>query len=240
MSGKKLARWNLQSIAALMVLGGYFTAAYSAEVRGTVVVDYEGLFEVDGGVQGYAVSVALIPDQGQHVVPRGVATQRIEIVENRMHPAFMTVKQGDRVEFINRDPVFHELFSLSPGEPVSVRLDKGGNKRHPSASMVLDEAGTTHIFCRIHNKSYARIDVVATPYLQMVQPGHKFHFVGLAGGRWKLRLASPAAETQWLPVTALTTPPPLHLTLVSRDGGRGAAKLRTQVGVAQLYQGPVD
>ena len=159
----------------------------------------------------------------------------VEVVENRMRPAFMTVQKGDRIKFINRDDVFHELFSLSPGEPVSLRLGKVSDQSSQQ-SLVLKQPGTTHFFCRIHSKSYARIEVVDTPYLQMVQPGHQFQFVGLAPGEWKLRLASAAGKTRWIPVTAMTSPVPLKLTVLSRGGGSGAGKLGSRTDIAELYQ----
>ncbi len=216
------------------------TVVSGAEIRGTVVMDYRGLFEADSRGPTNLVSVALIPDEQQRVVARGSRKEQIEIVENRMRPAFLTVQKGDQVEFINRDLVFHELFSLSPGKPVSAQLGKAGGRERSRLRLTLDQAGTTHFFCRIHNKSYARIDVVETPYLQTVQPGQLFHFVGLVPGRWKLRLASPAAETEWISVTAMTTPPALELTLASRNGGHASGRLKSPAGIAQLYQEPAN
>jgi len=225
-------------IQLMITLTGLFAclqAVESAEIRGTVVVEYQGMFDPDSSTQTYPVSVALVPAEGQRLARRSHRVERVEIIDNRMRPAFITVQKGDRVKFINRDDVFHELFSLSPGEPVSLHLGKASDQSSQQ-SLVLKQPGTTHFFCRIHSKSYARIEVVDTPYLQMVQPGHQFHFVGLAPGKWKLRLASAAGEIRWIAVTAMTSPPPLHLTITSRGGGNGAGKLRSQAGVAGLYQ----
>lgn len=210
--------------------------ASAAEVSGTVSLDHHGLFGPETGVPSHVISVALTPEQGQPVKQRAIRLQKIEIRGNRMHPPFLTVQKGDRVEFVNRDTVFHQLFSLSGGEPISIQLGKAGGRQSNRTSFELKEPGTTHFFCRIHNKSYARIDVVDTPYLQAIQPGQSFHFSDLAPGKWKLRLASPAAETQWVEVSALTSPPALNLTLVSRDGGKGLAKLKAQSAIEQLYR----
>lgn len=213
--------------------------ALAAEVAGSVSVDYQGLFENAGAMQAHLVSVALLPSEGQHLVPRGVRRERIEIVGNRMRPAFLTVQKGDFIEFTNRDNVYHELFSLSPGEPVMVRLGKADSGEQARTELRLVQTGTTHFFCRIHNKSYARIEVVETPYIQMVEPGGRFQFVGLAPGHWKLRLAAPAAETEWVDVVAVTTPPPLHLTLTSRGGGQGGSPgLGPGTDVGMLYGSP--
>ncbi len=226
------------TIQILITLTGFCACLQTvecAEIRGMVVVEYQGMFDPDSSMQTYPVSVALLPAKGQRLVHRSPRVARVEIIENRMRPAFMTVQKGDRIEFINRDDVFHELFSLSPGGPVSLQLGKESDKSSRQ-SLVLKQPGTTHFFCRIHSKSYARIEVVDTPYLQMVQPGHQFRFAGLAPGEWKLRLASAAGEIRWIPVTAMTSPVPLKLTIASRGGGNGAGKLRPQPGIAELYR----
>jgi plastocyanin len=201
-----------------------------------VSVEYQGLFKVDTSVQSYAVSVALFPRDGQRARLRAPQVQQIEIAENRMRPAFLTIQTGDRVKFVNRDPVFHQLFSLSPSKPLSARLAKAGGPGITTATMQFDQPGTTHVFCRIHNKSYARIDAVETRHLQTIRPGEQFHFAELVPGRWRLRLASPGAETQWLDVTAVTAPPVRRFTLVSRGGGTGSARLTGQTAVEKLYQ----
>jgi len=237
---------TIQILIALTGLCACLQAVESAEIRGTVAVEYQGMFDPDGSTQTYPVSVALVPAEGQRLVHRSPRVERVEIIENRMRPAFMTVQKGDHIKFINRDEVFHELFSLSPGEPVSLQLGKVSDQSSQQ-SLVLKQTGTTHFFCRIHSKSYARIEVVDTPYLQMVQPGHLFHFTGLAPGKWihftglapgkwKLRLASAAGEIRWIPVTAMTSPTPRQLTIASRGGGNGAGKLRPRAGIAELYQ----
>ena len=207
----------------------------AAEVRGTVTLEYQGMFSAKTNAQPQPVSVALLPAQGQHVVTRRPRLHRIEVIGNRMSPAFFTIKKGDSVQFVNRDEVYHEIFFLSPGKPWSTRLDRAGTRHALSPGLVMDKPGTTHFFCRIHSKSYARVDVVDTPYLETVQSGQPFHFVGLAGGRWTLRLAAPAAETRRVKVRAITSPPPLALQLVSHGGGQGSGQLNAQTGVEQLY-----
>lgn len=237
MAPMKVKRINRLIGCMSMVLTLGWQPCIAAEIRGSVSIDYHGLFESEASAQVHPVSVALLPKQNQRTVNRGVRSHRIEIVKNRMRPAFLTVQKGDRIEFVNRDAVFHELFSLSPGDSVNEQLGKANSGGKTRAKFTLGQEGTTHFFCRIHNKSYARIDVVDTPYLQMVEPGGRFHFVGLAAGAWKLRMASPAAETRWVDVTAMTTPPPLELKLMSRGGG--SASVASQVPqnrIGELYK----
>lgn len=223
-------------LSVLVLLIGLPFQACPAEITGTVTVDQKGLFEGGGGGHSHPISVALIPLGEGEVGLRESKTEYIELIGNRMTPSFLTVQQGDKIEFVNRDNVFHELFSLSQQEPLTVRLGRNGSPGEDRAAIRLDQEGVNHFFCRIHNKSYARIDVVRSPYMQTVRAGQRFHFSGLAAGRWQLRLASPAAETQLIEVRAMTAPPELHLTLASHDGGNVNATLKPQSGVEQLYE----
>jgi plastocyanin len=226
----------LQWLLVVAACSATLSSAQAAEVTGTVSVEYQGLFKVDTSVQSHAVSVALFPLDEQRARLRAPQVQRIEIAENRMRPAFLTIQTGDRVKFVNHDPVFHQLFSLSPSKPLSAQLAKAGGPGTTTVTMKFDQPGSTHVFCRIHNKSYARIDAVETPHLQTLQPGEQFHFSGLGPGRWRLRLAAPGAETQWVDVMALTAPPARRFSLVSRGGGTGSARLAGQTAVENLYQ----
>lgn len=223
-----------------LALYAFFAAApggaLAAEVRGTVTLEYQGMFSADTSVQPQPVSVALLPAQDQHVSARRPRLHRVEIVGNRISPAFFTARKGDSIRFRNLDSVYHEIFSLSPEKPWSVRLDRAGSSQATSPELALDKTGTRHFFCRIHSKSYARVDVVDTPYLVTVQSGRPFQFVGLAGGRWKLRVATPTAETRWIEVDAITAPPPLAVRLVSRGGGQARGQLNARAGVEQLYR----
>ncbi len=214
---------------------------HAAEVRGQVSLDYEGLFQAGSAAQTQSVSVALVPAAGQKIAPAAARKHRVEIVDNRMRPAFLTISAGDRIEFTNRDRVFHELFSLSSGEPLQARLDKVEGQRRPKAEFILANSGTTHFFCRIHNKSYARVDVVDTPYIQILQSGGEFHFVGLSSGRWRLRMAASAAETRWIDVTAMTRPGMLDLELISHAGSAGdRGDFAASEKVQDLYVQPDD
>ncbi|HHO68709.1 MAG TPA: hypothetical protein ENK12_06730 [Gammaproteobacteria bacterium] len=223
-------------LAGLALLCLALPGARAAEVRGRVEIDHTGLFGVDASVRQFPVSVALIPAAGQRVRRGRPKTRRIEIRDNRLWPAFMTVRKGDRVVFVNRDPVFHEIFSLSTGKALEARLDKAGASSQSSHRFRLKQPGVTHFFCRIHNKSYARIDVVDTPYIKMVEPGKPFEFTGIAPGTWTLRLASPAAETRRVKVNAVTSPPRMTLRLVSRGGGNGPSDGMQQSRVEGLFQ----
>lgn len=210
--------------------------AVSAEVRGSVEFVYNGIFNTGADTRNQPVAVALLPVGNRQIPQSKAAIHHMEIADNRIQPSFLTAQRGDRVIFVNTDTVYHQLFSLSKDVPFDVTLGKADSGKPKQASLELEHAGTVHIFCRIHNKSYARLDVLETPYQQMITAGQPFYFSKLQAGRWMLRLASPVAETRLIPVDAISSPPPLRLELASHGGGATLKKLGMRPAIEGMYQ----
>lgn len=229
--------WQKYSIVKLLLAILVFTPnlVVSAEVRGSVDFVYNGIFTSGTDTRNQPIAVALLP-VGNRQVPKSKARiHHMEIADNRISPSYLTAQRGDRVIFVNTDGVYHQLFSLSKDVPFEVTLEKARQGKPTQAVLNLDHAGTVHIFCRIHNKSYARLDVLDTPYQQMITAGQPFNFSSLETGRWLLRLASPAAETRLIPVDAITSPPPLKLELVSHGGGATLNNLGVSPAIETMY-----
>lgn len=202
--------------------------AQAAEVRGAVSVQQGNLFGASGSApKDLPVSVALFPGEGQPLPRHRAAQHDVSLRNSVIDPLYLAVPRGDHVRFRNRDGVYHELFAHSRREPIEVRLDREGPGSENALALV--DTGDLHWFCRIHAKSYARIDVIDTPLVYMVRPNESFEFRDLAPGRWLLRVAAPGAETRTLEVQALTVPPPVqvHLTLKGfSQGTRGMSASR--------------
>ncbi|MFN2308987.1 MAG: hypothetical protein ABR553_04530 [Gammaproteobacteria bacterium] len=204
-------------LALALALASLTTAA--AEFRGRVSVQQAGLSGAHGeGLVAFPVSVALYPAEGQDIVFGAPREHEMTVSGNRIEPLYLAVKRGDRVHFRNRDGSYHELFSQARQETV-LRLDRAGPDS--AIGQTLSEVGDLHWFCRIHAKSYARIDVLDTPLVRMLRAGDSFEFRDLAPGKWRLRVAAPGAETRFLEVTAMTAPPPLDIELAVKGFGPG-------------------
>ncbi|MFP5506481.1 MAG: carboxypeptidase regulatory-like domain-containing protein [Gammaproteobacteria bacterium] len=195
-------------------------AAGAAEIRGTVSVQQGDRFGAAGGaLEALPVSVALYPAEGQPLPAGGRASlHELNVAGNRIQPLYLAVRRGDRVRFRSHDGIFHELFSHSRAQPFEVRLDRSGAG---GSVLTLAEASELHWFCRIHAKSYARIDVLDTPLVSMLPADGRFEFRDLAPGMWRLRIAAPGAETRILEATAMTAPPPLQVELAVKGFGLG-------------------
>ncbi len=75
-------------------------------------------------------------------------------------PHILIVPVGTVVEFPNKDPFFHNIFSLYDGRRFDLGLYEAGTKR----SVRFDRPGVSFLFCNIHADMSAVVVSVDTPY----------------------------------------------------------------------------
>ncbi len=80
--------------------------------------------------------------------------------DKMFQPHLLVVPTGGVVAFPNRDPLFHNVFSLFNGQ----RFDLGLYETGSSHSVPFEREGISYIFCNIHPEMGAVIVSVATPY----------------------------------------------------------------------------
>jgi len=78
----------------------------------------------------------------------------------QFHPQVLAVLAGTRVEFPNRDNLFHNVFSYSQPK----EFDLGRYPRDDSRSVTFDRAGIVRVYCDIHSSMSATIIVLRHPY----------------------------------------------------------------------------
>ena len=67
----------------------------------------------------------------------------------------MSISVGDKINFKNQDPWFHNVFSLSDNKT----FDLGSYPKGESKSVVFDKAGTAEVECAIHPQMFMEIEV---------------------------------------------------------------------------------
>jgi plastocyanin len=80
--------------------------------------------------------------------------------DKMFQPHLLVVPTGSLVAFPNRDPFFHNVFSLFNGR----RFDLGLYETGATHSVPFNREGISYIFCNIHPEMGAVIVSVATPY----------------------------------------------------------------------------
>lgn len=78
----------------------------------------------------------------------------------RFEPHVLPTLRGTRVEFPNRDDVYHNVFSLSSARTFDLgRYPKGSSK-----AVAFDKPGIVQIFCHIHSDMSAVVVVLPNPF----------------------------------------------------------------------------
>ena len=102
-------------------------------------------------------------------------------------PRVLPVVVGTRIDFPNEDPIYHNVFSVSPTK----RFDLGKYSRGKSKSVVFEKTGRINVYCDIHSNMEAFILVV--PNRWFAQPGAdgKFSLPDLPPGTYRFKAWHP-------------------------------------------------
>lgn len=117
--------------------------------------------EKDKTKEASKVVAWLTPASGQ-VKPAAAVSPPPRLVQKNkaFSPHLLVVPVGSVVEFPNRDPFFHNVFSLFDGKRFDLGLYEAGGMR----LVHFDRAGISYVFCNIHPEMSAVVVVVDTPY----------------------------------------------------------------------------
>lgn len=123
-------------------------------------------------------------------------------------PRVLGVPVGAVVQFPNEDTLFHNVFSLTPGNAFDLGLYRSGaSKSHTFAA-----AGVVRVFCNIHPQMTALVVAVPTPWVVTAAADGSFR-LDLPPGRYTLTALSEraAAVSTEVAVAGATTAPALSL-----------------------------
>lgn len=176
------------SLLALLLVLSSFLAAQDATVRGTVKVLRHGKAESSNG----DVVIWLTSTDSKQPVSPGPAARLVQ-KDKRFIPHLLVIPVGTAIEFPNRDPFFHDVFSIYHGKPFDLGLYESGAVR----SVQFTKPGVSYIFCNIHPDMSAAVIALSTPHFTTSGPDGAFHIAHVPPGRYKLSVwyeLAPQAE----------------------------------------------
>jgi plastocyanin len=141
------------------------------------------------------VAVWLTPlENGTEASGRRVTGRIAQLVQKnkKFEPHLLIVEVGSRVEFPNKDPFFHNVFSLFNGK----RFDLGLYEAGSSNSVRFDRAGISYLFCNIHPEMSAIVVSVPTPYYGVSNGAGKVAIPMVPGGRYRLHVWSERSSPE--------------------------------------------
>jgi plastocyanin len=124
-----------------------------------------------------------LDDAGQAATP---ARQTPQLVQRNktFEPHVLVVQVGSEVQFPNKDPYLHNVFSLFDGK----RFDLGFYEAGSSRSVHFDKAGISFLFCNIHPDMSAVVVAVETPYFALSDRSGRVAISNVPNGRYRLRV----------------------------------------------------
>lgn len=109
-------------------------------------------------------------------------------------PHVLVVRVGSVVQFPNRDPFFHNVFSLFEGK----RFDLGLYEAGTTKNVTFDRPGISFIFCNIHAEMSAVVVAVDTPYFAVSNRRGEILLPHVPDGKYTLHVWHETASPQSL------------------------------------------
>jgi plastocyanin len=137
--------------------------AQGVEVSGRVIVEQKApaKHKTQPSLSDIVVWLTpLQPDPTRHADTDHPGPYRLTQKDKQFTPHLLVVPTGANVEFPNKDPFFHNVFSLFNGKRFDLGLYESGTTR----SVRFDREGVSYIFCNIHPEMGAIVLSLSTPY----------------------------------------------------------------------------
>lgn len=101
-------------------------------------------------------------------------------------PHVLPVVRGTVVEWPNEDTIFHNVFSMSPGNEFDLGLYKSaGPDGWPKVTFA--RPGRADVFCSIHSRMNCVVLVLENSHFASVDASGRYHLTNVPPGVWKLK-----------------------------------------------------
>lgn len=133
---------------------------------------------------------------GLTIGPSGASANIVTSRDKRFDPRILAVSAGTRVKFPNVDSIYHNAFSLSPGNT----FDMGLYRKGASRDVVMRNPGVVRVYCNIHPDMAASVVVVEGNAFSLVQADGSYQIAGIPAGRYDVHIWSDVAGEQAVPL----------------------------------------
>jgi plastocyanin len=111
----------------------------------------------------------------------------LEQKQQAFAPRVLAIQVGTTVDFPNRDPIYHNVFSVSPAK----RFDLGKYAQGKSRSVRFGKAGVVNVYCDIHSDMAAWVYVVPHHVFAQANAAGRFTLPELPAGSYVLKAWHP-------------------------------------------------
>jgi plastocyanin len=109
---------------------------------------------------------------------------QIAQINKNFDPHVLVIRMGTPVQFPNKDPFLHNVFSLFDGK----RFDLGFYEAGSSKTVHFDRPGVSFLFCNIHPEMSGAVVAVDTPYFGISDRNGRVNIANVPDGRYQLNV----------------------------------------------------
>ena len=133
------------------------------------------------------------------------------LVEDQKHMTFvphvLVVLKGSTVDFLNSDPVGHNVYWPSVGGNKKLRFNLGTWPQGQTKSFTFNDLGVAPLLCNVHPEMSGYVVVVPTPYFATTNKAGEFEIKDVPDGSYTLKAWSEEGKpsTQAVNVSGSTS-----------------------------------
>jgi plastocyanin len=180
---RSIQQWILVLAAMAMLQAGV------AQATGQVTAEVT-LMQADHSSRPFADNARVVVwlSSIDNPTPRvtGKDNHRYQMVQQNKQfvPTLLVVPVGTVVDFPNKDPFFHNVFSLYQGKRFDLGLYQAGSVH----SVRFDKPGASYIFCNIHPQMSAVVLAIDSDYYGISNPAGRVSLGDVPPGRYRLHV----------------------------------------------------
>ncbi len=174
-------KFALSLSVALVVCMTPLLWSQDVSVSGRVAAEGGGALSPASSTVVWLAPIVAAPADPATVAPMHATLQQ---KNKTFEPHLLVVTKGSTVDFPNRDPWFHNVFSLFNGKRFDLGLYEAGTSR----TVHFDREGVSYIFCNIHPEMSAVVVVLSSRYFAVPNKQGEFSIAAVPPGRYMLRV----------------------------------------------------
>lgn len=181
-------------IPALVLLGACALLAQNSvppvtikvEITNALAEKKTGTARQAGDLSNIAIWLMPLGSEGGPVseAVAGHPPPQIAQINKNFDPHVLVIQMGTPVQFPNKDPFLHNVFSLFDGK----RFDLGFYEAGSSKTVHFDRAGVSFLFCNIHPEMSGAVVAVDTPYFGISDRNGRVNIGNVPDGRYQLNV----------------------------------------------------
>ena len=199
-----LSRVATKTVIAATIALAVATVGQANEIKGKVSV--QGI----KSAENIAVYVDAIADK-KFDAPK----DHVVIDQRRMtfNPHVVVVQQGTTVDFLNSDPVGHNVYWPSVSGNKKLAHNLGTWPKGEKKPFQFNDLGVASLLCNVHPEMSGYVVVVATPYFAVTDKEGNFEIKNIPAGKYTLKTWSEEGKPTTQAVEVGATAAAVELTV---------------------------